>query len=271
MFLNFEQFNLPTFKLVMKRELLIEQKCCKDYFVCKFDSNSGLGVTCMFKMEAKHYVPMDEWHKMELTGLIAYGEQNTNIWQNLETIESLFDLWYYFKSSNLPSASLVKHKQGLHLNIKVLSWFHNFSHPKVLTYLLITHFPWSHFSIIFSEATVRTFLDSIDIIFPVIFQTRFHDFFSRPYTIFLSRALFPGVNIFQYVYRTKEIQLHRFYFNYKHKVTSWDLLYFKFQPTAKLHCCYQTASQTLLGKIFRFLYYHHWNVISVVNSICFWI
>lgn len=92
MFLNFEQFKLPTFKLVMKGELFIEQKCSKDFFVCKFDSNIGLGVTCMFKMEAKYYVPMDEWHKMELTGLIAYSEQNTNIWQNLETIESLFDL-----------------------------------------------------------------------------------------------------------------------------------------------------------------------------------
>lgn len=29
---------------------------------------------------------------MELTGLIACGEQNANIWQNVETTESLFDL-----------------------------------------------------------------------------------------------------------------------------------------------------------------------------------
>ena len=60
MILSFEQFKLLTFKLVMKGELFIAYSNRKDHFVCKFDYGNGLSVTCVFKMDAKYHVPVDE-------------------------------------------------------------------------------------------------------------------------------------------------------------------------------------------------------------------
>lgn len=63
MILSFELFYLLNFKLVMKVELFIAYRnsnVLSDYSVCKFDCGNGLNVTRMFKMEAKHHVPMDE-------------------------------------------------------------------------------------------------------------------------------------------------------------------------------------------------------------------